>query len=139
MILFTGSKFRSLLDVRFPQWRRLFSQSVTRKSPDPLRILFCGSDEFSIASLKALHEEHVNRPDRIASIEVACRPGKRFGRGLKKIREGNCSSAVNLSCELLADYMVPVVPIKAAAQQLSLTIHEIDTFKGWKVGVTLHS
>ncbi|KAH8422874.1 methionyl-tRNA formyltransferase [Aspergillus melleus] len=92
--------------------RNLAPRSLTTKSYAPLRILFCGSDDFSIASLKALHEEHVNRPDRIASIEVACRPGKRFGRGLKKIRE---------------------VPVKAAAEQLSLPIHEIDTFKGWKL------
>ena len=62
---------------------------LSTKSYDPLRILFCGSDEFSIASLKALHAEQQQRPDRIASIDVVCRPGKRFGRGLKNIREGN--------------------------------------------------
>jgi methionyl-tRNA formyltransferase len=59
------------------------------KSCDPLRILFCGSDDFSIASLNALHGEHVNYPDNIASIDVVCKPGKRVGRGLKTIREGN--------------------------------------------------
>jgi methionyl-tRNA formyltransferase len=58
------------------------------RSYDPLRILFCGSDEFSIASLKALHKEQQDQPDRISSIDVVCRPGKRVGRGLKKIREG---------------------------------------------------
>lgn len=61
---------------------------LATKAYDPLRILFCGSDEFSIASLKALHAEHLSRPDRIASIDVVCRPGKRVGRGLKKIQEG---------------------------------------------------
>src|SRR5947207_14088383 len=56
---------------------------------DPLRILFCGSDGFSGASLTALHNEYVNRPEsNIASIDVVCRPGKRTGRGLKVIREG---------------------------------------------------
>ena len=55
---------------------------------DPLRILFCGSDEFSIASLKALHAYHLASPSRVCSIDVVCRPGKRVGRGLKKIREG---------------------------------------------------
>ncbi|KAB8257165.1 methionyl-tRNA formyltransferase family protein [Aspergillus pseudonomiae] len=80
------------------------------RSYEPLRILFCGSDEFSIASLNALHKEHLDRPDRISSIDVVCRPGKRVGRGLKKIRE---------------------VPIKAAATDLSLPVHEIDTFTGW--------
>ncbi|KAL3472780.1 formyl transferase [Aspergillus californicus] len=89
----------------------LSSRYLSTKSYDPLRILFCGSDEFSIASLKALHAEHVKRPDRIASIDVLCRPGKRVGRGLKQIRE---------------------VPIKAAATDLSLPIYEIDTFTGWK-------
>ncbi|KAJ5585213.1 uncharacterized protein N7459_005013, partial [Penicillium hispanicum] len=80
------------------------------KSYDPLRILFCGSDEFSIASLKALHAYHLKEPSRISSIDVVCRPGKRVGRGLKKIRE---------------------VPIKEAASALSLPIHEIDTFTDW--------
>ncbi|KAK2763936.1 Methionyl-tRNA formyltransferase [Arachnomyces sp. PD_36] len=37
-------------------------------------------------------------------------PGKRVGRGLKSIRE---------------------VPIKAAANELNLPVHEIDTFTGW--------
>ncbi|PLB41765.1 methionyl-tRNA formyltransferase [Aspergillus candidus] len=87
--------------------RRWYS---TSKPHEPLRILFCGSDEFSIASLEALHREHVREPRRISSIDVVCRPGKRVGRGLKKIRE---------------------VPIKAVASKLSLPIHEIDTFRGW--------
>ncbi|KAF2840836.1 putative methionyl-tRNA formyltransferase, partial [Patellaria atrata CBS 101060] len=77
---------------------------------DPLRILFCGSDDFSIASLRAVHHEHIARPDTIASIDVVCRPGKRTGRGLKQIRE---------------------VPIKHAAQELELPVHKIDTFTGW--------
>ncbi|KAL4921556.1 formyl transferase [Aspergillus aurantiobrunneus] len=89
----------------------LASRCLSTKAHDPLRILFCGSDEFSIASLKALHAERVKQPDRIASIDVVCRPGKRVGRGLKQIRE---------------------VPIKAVATELSLPIHEVDTFTGWK-------
>ncbi|OJD18895.1 hypothetical protein AJ78_01150 [Emergomyces pasteurianus Ep9510] len=83
---------------------------ASTKSCDPLRILFCGSDSFSIASLTALCKERANNPETIASIDVVCRPGKRVGRGLKTIRE---------------------VPIKAAATQLALPIHEIDTFTGW--------
>ena len=58
------------------------------KTFDPLRILFCGSDEFSIASLNALHAYHLKHPERVSSIDVVCRPGKRVGRGLKEIREG---------------------------------------------------
>ncbi|OXV09561.1 hypothetical protein Egran_02678 [Elaphomyces granulatus] len=88
--------------------RRSFSSKTC--DHEPLRILFCGSDAFSIASLQALHTEKTKRPDSIASIDVICRPGKRYGRGLKEIRE---------------------VPIKAAARSLSLPIHEIDTFTGW--------
>ncbi|CAG8309304.1 unnamed protein product [Penicillium salamii] len=86
-------------------------KSYSTKTFDPLRILFCGSDEFSIASLNALHAYHLKHPERISSIDVVCRPGKRVGRGLKQIRE---------------------VPIKAAASALSLPVHEIDTFTGWK-------
>ncbi|EFQ98698.1 hypothetical protein MGYG_01716 [Nannizzia gypsea CBS 118893] len=80
------------------------------KACDPLRILFCGSDEFSIASLNALHNERVESPDTIASIDVVCRPGKPVGRAMKTIRE---------------------VPIKAVANELSLPIHEVDTFTKW--------
>lgn len=80
----------TLCGYRHAQARRLLAVRwfSTAKSYDPLRILFCGADEFSIASLKALHGEHLRRPDRIASIDVVCRPGKRVGRGLKNIREG---------------------------------------------------
>jgi methionyl-tRNA formyltransferase len=71
--------------------RRPAFRWYTTKAHDPLRILFCGSDEFSIASLKALHAYHLKQPDRIASIDVVCRPGKKVGRGMKKIREGPCT------------------------------------------------
>lgn len=54
----------------------------------PLRVLYCGSDEFSCASLRAIYDEHKRSPRSIASIDVMCRPGKPAGRGLKKIREG---------------------------------------------------
>ncbi|KAI9805554.1 MAG: hypothetical protein M1825_000805 [Sarcosagium campestre] len=81
---------------------------------EPLRILFCGSDDFSSCSLKALHSEHQRHPDRIASIDVICRPGKRTGQGLKKIRQ---------------------VPTKAVARELKLPIHEVDTFTGWELPV----
>ena len=57
------------------------------KPCDPLRVLFCGSEHFSIASLQAIYEEHSKAPERIASIEVVCRPPKAYGRGLKQVRE----------------------------------------------------
>jgi methionyl-tRNA formyltransferase len=107
---------------------------LATKTYDPLRILFCGADEFSIASLKALHEEHVKRPDRISSIDVVCRPGKRVGRGLKTIREGTLSTFKDQYAWNYAHSIIwSIVPIKAVATELSLPIHEIDTFKGWAV------
>lgn len=110
----------------------LSHRCLATKAYDPLRILFCGSDDFSIASLKALHEEHVKRPDRIASIDVVCRPGKKVGRGLKQIREGTYLGKLDkLFAQLIVFYVA--VPIKAAATALSLPIHEIDTFRGWTV------
>ncbi|GAT21689.1 methionyl-tRNA formyltransferase family protein [Aspergillus luchuensis] len=85
----------------------LSHRCLATKAYDPLRILFCGSDDFSIASLKALHEEHVKRPDRIASIDVVCRPGKKVGRGLKQIREGTYLGKLD---KLFAQLIPPTLP-----------------------------
>ncbi|KAF2184284.1 methionyl-tRNA formyltransferase [Zopfia rhizophila CBS 207.26] len=88
-----------------------FCRYNSTKAADPLRILFCGSDEFSIASLRALNKAHQTYPELITSINVVHRPGKKTGRGLKVIRE---------------------VPIKqVAVEELKLDTHEIDTFTGW--------
>ncbi|MCJ1283872.1 Methionyl-tRNA formyltransferase [Xylographa opegraphella] len=84
---------------------------LVTKSADPLRILFCGSDEFSIASLEALHREKTVNPELIQSLDVACKVGKKQGRGLKNVRE---------------------VPIVAAARELSLPLHQLETFTGWQ-------
>ena len=67
------------------------------KTSKPLRILFCGSDAFSSASLRALHNEQKRDSTLIASIDVLCRPGKPSGRSLKKIREGIKLENVSLS------------------------------------------
>ncbi|KAK5663019.1 hypothetical protein OQA88_6434 [Cercophora sp. LCS_1] len=48
---------------------RLF-YSTQPKPSDPLRILFCGSDEFSCESLKALHDEQQRNAELIRSIDV---------------------------------------------------------------------
>ncbi|KAH0396597.1 Formyltransferase, partial [Aureobasidium melanogenum] len=88
--------------------RRYLSSSPQH---DPLRVLFCGADEFSIYSLKALDKIREENPDKVASIDVVCRKDKRVGRGLKQIRE---------------------VPIKSVAgAELDLNVHQIDTFTGW--------
>ncbi|GAB7352013.1 hypothetical protein MBLNU459_g2530t1 [Dothideomycetes sp. NU459] len=78
---------------------------------DPLRILFCGSDEFSVYSLRALDSLRLEQPEKVASIDVVCRTDKRVGRGLKNIHS---------------------VPIKKiAGDKLGLNVHQIDTFTGW--------
>ncbi|KAI7278682.1 Formyltransferase [Hortaea werneckii] len=91
--------------------RTRFNSTAVTKHHDPLRILFCGADEFSIYSLIALYELQQRRRDKVASIDVICRPDKRTGRGLKQISE---------------------VPIKGIASELELGLHQIDTFKNWQ-------
>ncbi|KAI1353508.1 formyl transferase [Xylaria sp. FL0043] len=86
--------------------------TITKKKSDPLHILFCGSDDFSCASLQALHDERVRNPDLIRSIEVLVRPGKRTGRGRKVVRDS---------------------PVRSLAQNLGLQIHERDSFTGWSM------
>lgn len=70
-------------------WRRAYSAAAKAASSvsDPLRVLFCGSDEFSCASLAALHDEHQQNRALIESIDVVVRPGKPMGRGYKTIRD----------------------------------------------------
>lgn len=65
-----------------------FLAFFSTKVSEPLRILFFGSDRFSSASLKAICDEKNLNPDFIKSIDVVCRPGKKVGRGLKKISKG---------------------------------------------------
>lgn len=106
----------------------LRSFSSQRKSYDPLRILFCGADEFSIFSLRAVHELQRRRPECVASIDVVCRPDKRVGRGLKKIQEGAKEAFISYG---LTQADASTVPIKDIAKELELPIHQIDTFTGW--------
>ncbi|KAG9199837.1 Methionyl-tRNA formyltransferase [Epicoccum nigrum] len=103
---------RSLLETTalLRNQARGLSASSGGRAEDPLRILFCGSDRFSIASLDALvHTKH-RCPGLIEDIHVAHRPAKPTGRGLKTLKE---------------------VPIRAAASALSLPTHTLDTFTGW--------
>lgn len=82
-------------------------------APNPLRILFCGSDELSATVLRALHAEHLSNPSLIESISVFHRPGKATGRGLKK-------------------RTIPI--LKTVAEELQIPdfhVHERDTFTGW--------
>ena len=65
---------------------------VAECQDEPLRILFCGSDSFSCSSLEALYRESQRPSTNIASIDVVCREGKPYGRGLKSIRHRMCST-----------------------------------------------
>ena len=86
MLLFGLTRALSRTPARPRLWRAAYSTAV--KKSDPLRILFCGSDEFSCASLQALHDEHNRNTDLIRSIDVVVRPSKPTGRGLRTLREG---------------------------------------------------
>ncbi|RGP68142.1 methionyl-trna formyltransferase [Fusarium longipes] len=88
MMLSYLTKSRWLLGQNISQWRRCFSQSTSRRSSNPLRILFCGSDEFSCASLKAVHEEQSRNKGLIESLEVMALPPKRTGRGFSSLKQG---------------------------------------------------
>jgi methionyl-tRNA formyltransferase len=87
---------------------RFVSRAVT--THDPLRILFCGADEFSIYSLRALDNLSREREELVDSIDVVCRPDKRVGRGLKHVQ---------------------AVPIKPVTAELGLNLHQVDSMKGW--------
>ena len=91
VVMLTTRRIRSLAARRpvYVPWSccnadRRWSSAVRH---DPLRVLFCGADPFSIASLKALNDVRLRYPGKVASIDVVCRPGKRAGRGLAQIRE----------------------------------------------------
>ncbi|KAH7026040.1 formyl transferase [Microdochium trichocladiopsis] len=86
--------------------------NYTPKQSDPLRILFCGSDEFSAESLKLLHVRMVTNPDQIRSIDVVVRPPKRIGRGLTKLTQP---------------------PIIEIARKRLLRVHKRDDFNDWEL------
>lgn len=85
-------------------------RSYSHTPSPPLRILFCGSDEFSAASLQALHAEQKRDPSLIESISVLVRPPKPTGRGYKVLRH---------------------LPLELTASELDLPLHHRDTFTGW--------
>ncbi|EMD96592.1 hypothetical protein COCC4DRAFT_205606 [Bipolaris maydis ATCC 48331] len=91
--------------------RHYVPPSCSASLSSPLRILFCGSDDFSVASLRAVVDAKRRVPQLIDSVQVLHRPAKPSGRGLKTLRE---------------------VPIKqVAVEELSLPTHALDTFTGW--------
>lgn len=84
---------------------------------EPLRILFCGSDDFSAASLRALHALQQSDPSLVESIDVLVRPGKPVGRGRKHIHVG---------------------PLHRLAVELGLPVHQRETFTGWELPLCGH-
>lgn len=123
--LFTRS--RSLLGRQSFPWRQCYSHVSTRSS-EPLRILFCGSDEFSCASLKAVYEEHSRNKDLIESLDVMVLPPKRMGRSFKTLREGESTTSY-----VTSNTKISLVPCKILAEDLGLKIHQRETFTKWEV------
>ena len=79
--------------------RRRVSDTASYKRPDhdePLRILFCGADRFSLVSLEALVKESQLPSSNIASIDVICRAPKPSGRGLKILRDRMCPCTMDV-------------------------------------------
>ncbi|KAG5936303.1 hypothetical protein E4U59_005084 [Claviceps monticola] len=81
-----------------------------RRPQEPLRILFCGSDNFSCPSLRALHREMQQKTGLVESIEVVVLPSMAQGREMKYVKDGPC---------------------KSLARDLGLRIHERRTFEDW--------
>ncbi|KAF3034232.1 Methionyl-tRNA formyltransferase [Didymella heteroderae] len=108
-LLVSNSQFLPLHRPVRPNRTRCHS-TASGKRADPLRILFCGSDAFSIRSLLALNKARQHSPTLIDAIHVAHRPAKPTGRGLKVLRE---------------------VPIASTASSLCLPTSVFDTFTGY--------
>ena len=105
------SRGRSQLKTRSFSYLSRSIVSFVPKS-DPLRILFCGADQFSIASLKALHAEHVANSDFIKSIDVLCKSDKKSGRGLKAYRSGLCVGFGLMSLQLTINHQFPLLVLQ---------------------------
>ncbi|KAK6354849.1 Methionyl-tRNA formyltransferase [Orbilia brochopaga] len=89
----------------------LHSSSISAKG---LKILFCGSDNFSVQSLKALIELKNAAPNKpVESIDVLVKQEKPSGRGLKAQR---------------------VNPVQVLAKEHDLPYHELNTsIDKWKL------
>ncbi|RMZ76594.1 hypothetical protein DV737_g4737, partial [Chaetothyriales sp. CBS 132003] len=90
--------------------KRFLHSTARRWQDDKLRILFCGTDLFSLAHLHALHEYQQSGQSNIASIDVVTKTDKRTGRGLKTISSP---------------------PTKRAAFEYGYPVHQLDTFTAW--------
>ncbi|KAK5051374.1 hypothetical protein LTR84_003026 [Exophiala bonariae] len=93
------------------QSRCWLSTNPEAKSSKPLRILFCGSDEFSATSLDALYAEFKSPDSHILSIDVVTLTDKLKGRNYR---------------EKYTPY------IKQVAERHGLPLHRINTFDNWQ-------
>ena len=111
--------------------------AAPRRAPEPLRILFCGADEFSIESLRVLHDERLRNPRLIESIDVLVRPPKRTGRGLSILREGECGplSLLGEGGNLGSDSFL--VPLELYADWLQLPIIRREKLVNFRVRTSL--
>ncbi|KAF2086043.1 Formyltransferase, partial [Saccharata proteae CBS 121410] len=101
---------RSTISALRIQCRSLHCTARLAQKHDPLRILYCGSDNFSVTHLRALVEEKERNPSLIQSIDVVHPPAKRTGRGLKNLTE---------------------VPVAELARSFSLPTHSPNGLKDW--------
>lgn len=84
-----------------PWCRSLYTTTRGLKS-DPLRILFCGSDQVSVEALQALHEEWKYNRDLVQNIEVMVLPPRRTGRGFKQETIGESCVLCFISLNVLS-------------------------------------
>lgn len=104
------TRLRPRLLSRRPRWT---TRCLSSRASDPLRVLFCGSDDFSCAALEALDGER-RRGGVVESVDVMVRPGKAVGRGNKKFREGECALVFYIFV-LTLFYLVESAPLSSLA------------------------
>ncbi|KAK8854845.1 hypothetical protein IAR55_003584 [Kwoniella newhampshirensis] len=100
---------------------RLFG-STTAVRGDPFRILFCGSDEFSVASLKAVHEAR----DLWSSIDVVVPAEREIGRGGRHSSKAHerYTPALRLCAE---QHELPIYPVPTAGIKTFLPPRPFDS------------
>ncbi|KAF3937040.1 hypothetical protein ABW19_dt0210450 [Dactylella cylindrospora] len=83
---------------------------ANRSLSEGLKVLFCGSDQVSLQSLKTLANLK-SEGGYIESLDVLIKQEKPSGRGMKERR---------------------LNPVQEFAESNELTLHKIETFRGWK-------
>ena len=98
----------------------------------PLNILFCGSDTFSLESLRTLLQ--LKSTGVVQQLDVLTKLEKGSGRGKK---ESRLSKAYTPPLHLTIQWLIwTVVPTKEFATEKGLRTCQITSFEDWKAGVT---